>query len=228
MCTDFEFNRRYVEAVEILYSNTFHFAGNAPLRDFTQLVPQHNLAFMKGLILNPVGIPFDDHHGVGNKSTHTSSVGELGLVASIVGSGLFQNLQELDVKIVDLSGEESAFVTQADKQTQQALAVFDNLIPKLSLQFRRLQIYLEEVLYETARKLTEAGNINSLQEEMKFEKSDLHGKGKHEFWRPVLSTTHRSSGYWVAQDNWRRQCFDRVSRSSSGSVSQGLRRLIKF
>jgi hypothetical protein len=181
---------------------------------------------MKGLILNPVGIEFDDHHGVGNKSTHASSVGELELIASIVGSGLFQSLQELDVKIIDVSGQESTLARQADKQTQRALAVFDNLIPKMSLQFRRLQIYLEDVLYETARKMTEIGNRNLLQEGMSFETPELHGK--HEFWRPLLGTAHRTSGYWVAQDNWRRQCFNRVSRSSSGSVSQGLRRLIKF
>ncbi|CAI7595304.1 unnamed protein product [Penicillium pancosmium] len=216
----------YVEAVEVLYSNTFHFAGKAPLRDFTQLVPRHNLACMKGLILNPVGIEFDHNRGVGNGSTHASSVGELELIASIVGSGLFQNLQELDVKIIDLSGQESAFARQADKETQRTLAVFDNLIPKMSLQFRRLRIYLEDVLYETARKMAEISNKNLLQEEMRFETPELHGQ--HDFWRPVLGTAHRSSGYWVAQNNWRRQCFNRVSRSSSGSVSQGLRRLIKF
>lgn len=172
---------------------------------------------MKGLILNPVGIDFDDHHGVVNRSTHASSVGELELIASIVGSGLFQNLQVLDVKIIDLSSQEP---------TQRALAVFDNLIPKMSLQFRRLQIYLEDVLYETARKMTQISNKHLLQGGMRFETPEFHGK--HEFWRPVLGTAHRSSGYWVAQDNWRRQCFNRVSRSSSGSVSQGLRRLIKF
>lgn len=218
--------RSYIEAAEILYSNTFHFAGNAPLRDFTQRVPPHSLACMKGLILNPVGIEPDGQHGVGNISNHASSIGELERVASILGSGSFQNLQELDVKIIDLLGQESVFTEDTDKQTRRTLAVFDKLLPRMSLRFRRLQIYLEDVLYEAARKMTEISDKNLLKEGTKCKTPELHGK--RGFWRSVLDTHHLSSGYWVAQDNWQRQCMGRVSRASSGSVSQGLRRLVKF
>jgi hypothetical protein len=181
---------------------------------------------MKGLILNPVGIEPDGQHGVGNISNHASSIGELERVASILGSGSFQNLQELDVKIIDLLGQESVFTEDTDKQTRRTLAVFDKLLPRMSLRFRRLQIYLEDVLYEAARKMTEISDKNLLKEGTKCKTPELHGK--RGFWRSVLDTHHLSLGYWVAQDNWQRQCMGRVSRASSGSVSQGLRRLVKF
>lgn len=173
-----------------------------------------------------MSIIFNDNLNVGGKSNKTPGVGEIELIVSILESGMFQNLRELDMKIIDSTGEEFAFARQGENQAQRVLAIFDNLMPKMSSQFRRLQIYLEDVLFDTARKMTEIRNKNLAREKRNIEAPEIHDKNR--FWRPVLDLSRQCSGYWIAQDNWSSQCFSRITRASAGSASQGLRRIVKF
>ncbi|KAJ5579018.1 hypothetical protein N7450_007885 [Penicillium hetheringtonii] len=213
----------YAETINIMYSNTFYFAGNASLQDFIKISPQKSLACMKGLIVEPVGLKSNIDYEVDNMAYNTSGISEIELTVSIIGSGIFQNLRELDVKIIDLSRAQFMFARHADNQVQRALAVLDDLIPKMGPRFQRLHIYLEDFLFETAIKMDEGSKKDSSEQHGTLQ---IHGKQK--FWRSTMNPSTRPSGYWIAQDNWRSHYLSLIANYSSGSVSQGLRRLIKF
>lgn len=221
-------SRSYIEAVDILYSNTFYITSAALLRDFPELVPPRSLACMKGLILNLAGLEFFLNHEVDRETDNVSGIGALEIITSTLGSGVFQNLRELDVNIIDSTVVRSTSSEKAENQAQRILAIFDELMPKMGSRFQRLQICLGDTLYEIAKRMTERSKRDLVNERMEFTKPKI--SVKHKFWHPVLdfSRVGRSLGYWIAQDNWQSQCFDSVTKSSPGSVSQGLRRLIKF
>ena len=209
-----------------MYSNTFYFAGNASLQEFITISPQNSLACLKGLIVEPVGLKSNIDYEVGNMAYNTSGIDEVELAVSILGSGIFQNLRELDVKIIDLSRAQFMFARHADNQVQRALSVLDDLIPKMGPRFQRLHIYLEDFLFETAIKMDESSKKDLPSEQDRTETLQIHGKQK--FWRSTMNLSSRPSGYWIAQDNWRSHYLSLIANYSSGSVSQGLRRLIKF
>lgn len=183
----------YIEAIDVLYSNTFFISSNPLLRLFPQLIPAKHLACITGLMLDLELMLYDDQI-INTPHDRTDGWTAFTTILSLLGSETFKNLRELDISYVDPAPKGNPLTRKEKRKVEQILQKFDQLLLNLGPRFQHLQVFLTWPLFSVARDGAEKHQKGFVQEDIPPRTT--------RFWRPV-SPGHDGSGpgqalgYWV-------------------------------
>lgn len=166
-----------METIDILYSNTFFVSSLALLRYYPQLVPSCHLACIKGLIIHLKFELYNESH-VGSSIDRSEGWSALTRILSVLGSGTFSSLRELDFSFDPFPKENDLSVQEKDKLNR-ILCKFDHLLLELSgPTFQQFRLHVTLPLFYAAIDMTE-DPADCTDESWRISVS--------KFWRPVCA-----------------------------------------
>lgn len=151
---------------------------------------------MKGLVIH---LTFHLFHpsDVGSPQDRSEGWSAFEKILSVLGSGTFESLRELDFSFVDPYTKTKPLTVAEKEKLDRILVMVDRLLQGLSgPHFERLTLHITLPLYWTAMDLTELEDNHGHIDESRNSCAD-------EFWRPVRTGSEvmqgQVSGYWIVK-----------------------------